>query len=1580
MEEECVELYGMAGTFFTTDRAYEIPQPAERDFHPFPEMLADSGSESDDEVAEFAFARANEAVVDDEVVPGPALPPTQELDKATKSLIAKMRENAFEARRRAVQRQAENMTKMWPLITGEMSAASLAKVKEFPNYRLAKGSRDVVMLWEFIRKSHLTHVYGEGDGMRAVNINDQKLKFNNMRQGDRESTSDFKSRYDNQTKANEGVGIVQDDEDLVAIDFLGKLDPKRYTAMLTVLRNNAAINLSSYPTTLAGAYRTASTWTTDGTMSATREQHSAFVMDKVPDKPKASNKEKRSKGGPVEKKSSSEVECFVCSKLGHYARECPDRKTRSLALVVNSEQATYSDADSDDEFTKVAAFVTTIATRETVLFAGHILLLDNQSSANVVASGDLLKSIRRAEHPIILNGVNKDTPGVKVDMVGDLGDIGEVYYCPKAAANILSFAAMSDAGADIRYDRKNHRFTLKPRGSELIYSFCRQKLPGSDGRFYMCDTRSMIASKPTFHPHSETALVATVAENMRKYTKREVESAAAARELLARMGYPSVENAIAMIRGGDNMKVTESDFRIAHDIWGKDITSMRGKTKKQSSPIADMIITAPLVQREQVLSVDVMFVESVPSLVAVCTPLDLVLAVTLKSSDMTKAQRTASAIKNGLDNMISTLKSRGFVVTVIYSDGEGAIGKVRPYLNFLGIEVDVSGAGGHVARIERKIQMIKERVRCHITGRIPFTLTALGISMLILYCASRLNYQRSGVTGNCPREEFSGRRVDGTRDFRAAFGDYAVCTVPETHNSMESRVTDGYVVLPTGNRTGSVKIYNILTQRIITRDQFKILPMPESVIQFLNNQALSEGRKLNTAHMHVFDELLNSRKLSNSNMPSFFTPLPMQDSNDSIELTQNADINPQYVRVVPGSNPVPLIPRIEPGGEADIGLVAQNDSFHTLPNEDEGSDQEQDIEYNDPPAEQTADGGVPEPADSGLLESESEADDIAAPISPSLPIPPTPPASPSIPQTSGDLLKYFRTALTVTTTKPTGLELVIAMLEARKDSTEVLSSANISVKNALRTKGVEAERVIQKELKQMLDRRVFKPVHRANLTQSQQRSIIRSSMFIKAKYLPDGAFDKLKARLVAGGDQQDKSLYDELSSATVSTSSVFTLAAVAAYEKRSVAVVDIGGAFLNADMGKTVPVHMRLDKTMTGFLVKLDPSYSRFMDDRGGVTVVLVKALYGCVESSSLWYDNLSRTMTSLGYKRNAMDVCVFNRLNSNGLQCTVTVHVDDLLIMSASEAMITELTEGLRKRYGDISLKHGPVVNYLGMVLDFSHAGEARVTMCGYIEDVLKSSGISGTARTPGTDGLFEVRDTALPVPESVRVWFHRAVAMILYLAKRAKPECLTAVAFLATRVTKCNSDDVDKLIRLLRYIRASKDMGMVLRPGVSGIRVHLFVDASYGVHVDGRSHTGSCVVVGDRGAVHCRSSKQLIVTKSSTEAELVGLSDSANQGLFLRNFLTLQGYRMAPLTAYQDNLSCMALLARGRSGGERSRHIDIRYFWTKDRVDRGDMVIEHKGTAELYANLLTKPLQGSQFVYERECLTGWPKTERKE
>ena len=73
--------------------------------------------------------------------------------------------------------------------------------------------------------------------------------------------------------------------------------------------------------------------------------------------------------------------------------------------------------------------------------------------------------------------------------------------------------------------------------------------------------------------------------------------------------------------------------------------------------------------------------------------------------------------------MICTLNSRNFLFRLIMSDGKGAIGKMTPYLMALGIKVNVSAADGHVARIERRIQMVKERARANICGRPPFTLT-----------------------------------------------------------------------------------------------------------------------------------------------------------------------------------------------------------------------------------------------------------------------------------------------------------------------------------------------------------------------------------------------------------------------------------------------------------------------------------------------------------------------------------------------------------------------------------------------------------------------------------------------------------------------------------------------------------------------------------------------------------------------------------------------------------------------------------------------------------------------------------------
>jgi hypothetical protein len=187
-----------------------------------------------------------------------------------------------------------------------------------------------------------------------------------------------------------------------------------------------------------------------------------------------------------------------------------------------------------------------------------------------------------------------------------------------------------------------------------------------------------------------------------------------------------------------------------------------------------------------------------------------------------------------------------------------------------------------------------------------------------------------------------------------------------------------------------------------------------------------------------------------------------------------------------------------------------------------------------------------------------------------------------------DLLEFFRR----------GKAHVTLLISERAKGTTTEYSLNITVKEALRTRGLEARRVILKELRQMIEKKIWKAVQRCSLSAAANGAVIRSSKFLREKFLSSGEFEQLKVRLVAGGDQQDKDLYDDLSAPTVSTCSVFTVLAIAAHEGRNAAVVDIGGAFLNAEMTTGIDVHMRLDRTINDMMVELDPRYEGYRDTK----------------------------------------------------------------------------------------------------------------------------------------------------------------------------------------------------------------------------------------------------------------------------------------------------------------------------------------------------------------------------------------------
>ncbi len=118
--------------------------------------------------------------------------------------------------------------------------------------------------------------------------------------------------------------------------------------------------------------------------------------------------------------------------------------------------------------------------------------------------------------------------------------------------------------------------------------------------------------------------------------------------------------------------------------------------------------------------------------------------------------------------------------------------------------------------------------------------------------------------------------------------------------------------------------------------------------------------------------------------------------------------------------------------------------------------------------------------------------------------------------------------------------------------------------------------------------------------------------------------------------------------------------------------------------------------------------------------------------------------------------------------------------------------------------------------------------------------------------------------------------------------------------------------------------------------------------------------------------SSKQKINTKSSTEAEVVGLSDKIGDVLWFKELLNEQeryksGNKQLPAIIFQDNKSAIRLMECGKSTSTNTKHINIRYFFVKDRLDAEEIKIVHLGTKAMIADVLTKPLQGSLFRHMR-------------
>ena len=1032
----------------------------------------------------------------DEVV----MPTTAEfnaLSELEKTILTDDIKDRKKARARIVQKvKNEDEPQMFALLLGSLDADSYDMVTNHEDWTSLVVSKDCAAFLSLIETTHYS--------LAKVSILDQSRamdNYNQLRQYPNESIAAYKLRFDDAVQRCKALKCADIGEPLLACQYIKGLDSRRYSAMKVSLENNSRHGIQEYPATLAAAHRTATTWvvsTNDRGKPVVADDKIVFAADKTSGKSKGKKDKDTSDTPKTEEKAeisggaSFKGKCFSCGEYGHRIKECPKAK-KKVSFAAEEKEAHLS--------------MSLEAYAAAATCGSNLLGLDTMANVSIFTDPRSVINIRDRDVPVVVRGIGGSRRLKKTCDHPLFGYNEDFIFDPECPMNILSLShAKSFSQAYI--DNDNDVIILDMPGQSLIFE--------NRNGMYICDM-----DKYEEMPDKE-AYITTVEDMKRLYSAREVASAQRAKEQIINMGNPSAKNVVAAIRGGmADISFTVQDVYRAYKIWGPDLGAVRGKTMRttEDAVVAEEIrgILAPL---DLTMHADIMFVEGLPFLTVVLTPLCFTIVELLRG-------RTAGVVKTAINKMLAMVRRQGYNVSWILSDGEGAIVALKDELNLdVGVKarVNTTAAGDHVPVVENKIRQIKGGVR-GIIATLPYLIPLFLIAYLVAHVVFCINMFPSRATSEnvSPYESFTGRKPCG-KDFPLAFGEYA--EIHEKHsvtNTMEARTQSGIYLGQSGNIQKSGKFYSLSTGGVVVRSRWTKFPMPSIVIKHLNDLAEKKGVARRDPVFQIYEHVIVSDDESSDEMPS----MPTRNIFDNVhDLLESLPAEEELLPVVP----LPIVEQ-ETQGSA---ILEEGDQNFVIPGLEEG------VELAD-----TADGSVLAPVDVGDTEVfEDHSDSRSESEQPSGSEQPT--VTTESEQVTNESAwgagrlrserKYGH--------RDGGWKERKFNLMAEKE----FYAYRMSIKEAISKFPEDAMEALVKELKQLHDRGVFLPVHFKDVPYGNK--VLRSSLFLKEKIDPTGAFQSVKGRMAAGGNDQDRSVYgqEDISSPTVQLSSLYIAASIAARE------------------------------------------------------------------------------------------------------------------------------------------------------------------------------------------------------------------------------------------------------------------------------------------------------------------------------------------------------------------------------------------------------------------------------------------------
>lgn len=451
---------------------------------------------------------------------------------------------------------------------------------------------------------------------------------------------------------------------------------------------------------------------------------------------------------------------------------------------------------------------------------------------------------------------------------------------------------------------------------------------------------------------------------------------------------------------------------------------------------------------------------------------------------------------------------------------------------------------------------------------------------------------------------------------------------------------------------------------------------------------------------------------------------------------------------------------------------------------------------------------------------------------------------------------------------------------------------------------------------------------------------------------------RYKSRLTARGFTQIPGVdFDQVSAPVISKEAIRIFFAAATQQKWKMEQFDVKTAYLFAPLD--TDIYMEVPE---GFLEiwgkQLHAEEQQILNDGG--CLLLKKALYGLKQSGRCWYETLCSVMKEhCGMSPSTVEPCLFI-----GDGCAALIHVDDGIIAAYDGARMDAFFSIFGSHF-DIARLGAPRY-YTGITIEEKQNGDIVLHQKGYIDSMATSfaAGINNKV-TPMPFGA------TLPdngPPGDARS-FREIIGSLLYAAVGTRPDISTAVSILSRHMNDPTVAHISRARGIVAYLAGTASLGLRFkREGELSITV--YCDASFAPDEhQRRSRTGYVIFVNGT-PVAWRSQLQSLIAGSTAEAEYIAMYDAVREALYVQRVLAaLPGIQcFSPITVFEDNQVAKRMAEEVCT--RRSKHVEIKFHFVREQVKAGTVVIKDCRSADMIADLFTKPLPRSQFQLLRNHL----------